>query len=181
MDSLRQTDWGSRYVRRKGREISEVTSQLQSSLGRQPSESEIAQKLGLEIERFQKLVAQIDSLQLAGQRTADTDTHSGSVDLIELAPNLTDPDPLELCLRGERKALLAEAISRLSEREQTILSLYYREEITMKEIAEVIGVSVSRVCQLHDSILAKLKVSLEDLLGNPSPDASIAGEQHEYA
>jgi RNA polymerase sigma factor FliA len=182
MDSLRETDWGSRYMRKRGREISETTVRLQSILGRQPSESEIAQELGMDMAQFQKLVAQLDSLQVAGQRTAYSDDHSECVDVIESAPNLADPDPLELCLQGERKALLAEAISRLSDREQTVLSLYYREELTMREISEVIGVSVSRVCQIRDSVMVKLRASLEELQGrNPMLDLLPGGGQHEYA
>ena len=86
-----------------------------------------------------------------------------SLDVIESAPNLDDPDPFDLCLEGEMKAHLAEAISKLSEREQLILSLYYREELTMKEIAEVVGVALSRVSQIRQATMVKLKAHLEHL------------------
>jgi RNA polymerase sigma factor for flagellar operon FliA len=82
------------------------------------------------------------------------------MDVIESAPNLDDPDPFELCLQGEMKAHLAEAISKLSEREQLILSLYYREELTMKEIARVVGVALSRVSQIRQAAMIKLRESL---------------------
>ena len=85
---------------------------------------------------------------------------SESLDVIESAPNLDDPDPFDLCLQGEMKAHLAEAISKLSEREQLILSLYYREELTMKEIAEVVGVALSRVSQIRQATMDKLRESL---------------------
>jgi RNA polymerase sigma factor FliA len=96
----------------------------------------------LEPDHLRKIVAQIDGLHLAGQQVAVSNDRSDLLDVIESAPNLDDPDPFDLCLQGEMKAHLAEAISKLSEREQLILSLYYREELTMKEIAEVVGVAL---------------------------------------
>ena len=130
LDSLRETDWGSRYMRRRGREIAEVSARLEARLRRHPVESEIAEE-------------------------------------IESAPDLDDPDPYELCFQGEMKAHLAEAISKLSEREQLILSLYYREELTMKEIAKVVGIALSRVSQIRQATLTKLKASLKHVQNRP--------------
>ena len=163
MDSLRETDWGSRHMRRKGREIYDATTRLQAKLGRAPSQTEIAAEIGMEIGALQQLLARIDSLQIAGQQVVYSADRSEAVDVIESAPDLKEPDPLEQCLRGEMKAQLADAISQLSEREQTILSLYYREELTMREISEVIGVTISRVSQIRESIMAKLRTSLGDM------------------
>ena len=89
------------------------------------------------------------------------------MDIIESAPDLDDPDPFDLCLQGELKAHLAEAISKLSEREQLILSLYYREELTMKEISEVVGVALSRISQIRQASMKKLRVSLAHLRERP--------------
>src|SRR5579863_4087163 len=160
LDSLRETDWGSRYMRRRGREIAEATATLEAKLGRHPSEAEIAQEMQLDIDHLRRLVAQLDSLQLAGQKVAVANDQSDSLDVIESAPNLDDPDPFDLCLEGEMKAHLAEAISKLSEREQLILSLYYREELTMKEIAKVVGVALSRVSQIREAAVTKLRKML---------------------
>jgi len=85
------------------------------------------------------------------------------MDLIESAPDLDELDPFDLCLQGELKTHLAEAVSKLSEREQLILSLYYREELTMKEIAEVVGVALSRISQIRQASMVKLRVSLAHL------------------
>jgi RNA polymerase sigma factor for flagellar operon FliA len=178
MDSLRETDWGSRYMRKMGREISEAKNRLQVKLGRPPSEPEIAQEMGIDISRLQKLLTQLDSLQIVGQQVMYSDGDSEPLDVIESAPNTTDPDPLELFLRGEKKALLAEAISQLSEREQTILSLYYREELTMKEISEVVGVSLSRVSQIRDAVMSKLRITLEKL--ETKSIATASGGQPQY-
>ncbi|HUB29856.1 MAG TPA: FliA/WhiG family RNA polymerase sigma factor [Terracidiphilus sp.] len=181
LDSLRETDWGSRYMRRRGREIAEVTARLEAKLGRHPAEAEIAQEMQLDPEHLRKLMAQLDSLQVTGQKLAVSNDHSESIDVIESAPNLTDPDPFELCLEGEMKSHLAEAIAKLSEREQLILSLYYREELTMKEIAKVVGVALSRVSQIRQEIMAKLKASLEHLQHKPERPMTTGTEHFEHA
>jgi RNA polymerase sigma factor for flagellar operon FliA len=175
LDSLRETDWGSRYMRRRGREIAEATAKLEARLGRHPSEAEIAQEMGLDTDHLRRLIAQLDSLQLAGQKVAVANDQSDSLDVIESAPNLDDPDPFDLCLEGEMKAHLAEAISKLSEREQLILSLYYKEELTMKEIAKVVGVALSRVSQIRQETMVKLKASLEHLRRRPAIDTTGGG------
>lgn len=166
-DSLRESDWGSRYMRRKGREIAETTTRLEGKLGRHPSESEIAQEMNCDPAYLRKLVAQIDSLQLGSQSKALSSDRSESLDVIESAPSLDDPDPFDLCLEGERKAHLAEAISKLTEREQLILSLYYREELTMKEIGQIVGVALSRVSQIRQAAIIKLRASLEHIQTRP--------------
>jgi len=180
-DSLRESDWGSRYMRRKGREIAEATARLEARLGHHPSDLEIAKEMHLEPEYLRKLIAQIDSLQLGGQSAALSQDRSESLDVIESAPNLDDPDPFDLCLEGERKAHLAEAISQLTEREQLILSLYYREEMTMKEIAKIVGVALSRVSQIRQAAIIKLRASLDHLEKGPGPAMTTRGGQFEFA
>jgi RNA polymerase sigma factor for flagellar operon FliA len=180
MDSLRESDWGSRHMRRKGREIADATGRLQARFGRQPLESEIAQEMNIETNQLHKLVAQLDSLQISGQHVSVSNDESDSMDVIESAPNLNDPDPFELCLQAEMKTHLAEAVSKLSEREQLILSLYYREELTMKEIAQVVGVALSRVSQIRQATIVKLKQYLERIQTRPVITGANAGEQREY-
>lgn len=160
VDSLREMDWGSRLMRRRGREIADATSRLEAKLGRKPVEAEIAAEINTDVEQLRKTVAQLDVLHVAGQRVAASDYSDESIDLIESAPSLDDPDAFELCLKGEMRSHLAEAIAGLSEREQLILSLYYREELTMKEIAEVVGVALSRVSQIRVAAIAKLRKAM---------------------
>jgi RNA polymerase sigma factor for flagellar operon FliA len=135
----------------------------------------------LDTDHLRRIIAQLDSLQIAGQKVAVSNDRSESLDVIESAPNLDDPDPFEICLEGEMKAHLAEAISKLSEREQLILSLYYREELTMKEIAKVVGVALSRVSQIRQETMVKLKAHLEHLQRKPAPTMSARGESIEHA
>ena len=168
LDSLRESDWGSRSLRRRGREILDATARLESKLGRHPIESEVAQEMQLEPEYLRKIVQQIDGLSLAGQQAAVLNDRSNLLDVIESAPNLDDPDPFDLCLQGEVQAHLSEAISQLSEREQLIISLYYREELTMKEISEVVGVALSRVSQIRQATMKKLRESLAHLNERPA-------------
>lgn len=175
LDSLRDADWGSRYMRRKGREIAEATTRLEARLGRHPVESEIAQEMQMDLVQLRKIIAQLDSLHIAGQQVAVANDRSDKLDVIESAPDLDDPNPFELCLEGEMRTHLADAISKLSEREQLILSLYYREELTMKEIAAVVGVALSRVSQIRQAAIVKLKASLEHVQSRRTTSRVMAG------
>jgi RNA polymerase sigma factor for flagellar operon FliA len=181
VDSLRDSDWGSRSLRRRGREIADATARLEAKLGRHPVEFEVAEEMQLEPDHLRRIVAQIDGLCLAGQQAAVSNDRSNLLDVIESAPNLDDPDPFDLCLQGEVQAHLAEAISQLSEREQLIISLYYREELTMKEIAEVVGVALSRVSQIRQATMKKLKELLKHLHERPAAGLAPTGGRHELA
>ncbi len=163
LDSLRQLDWGSRTLRRKGREIASSATKLESQLGRHPLEEEIAADLHLRVDELQDTLTQLDGLLLVGQMANVSGDDPESFDLIESAPSAGRDNPFELCLEGQMKAQLAAAVSRMSEREQLILSLYYYEELTMKEVSEVVGIAVSRVSQIHAAAMLKLRVSLAHL------------------
>jgi len=163
LDSLRKLDWGSRTLRRKGREIAASVVKLESSLGRQPVEEEIAADMQMPLDELQNALTQLDGLYLVGQQVTSSHDHGESYDLVESAPSTGDDNPFKLCLEGERKAQLATAVSQLSEREQMILSLYYQEELTMKEISQVVGIAVSRVSQIHAAMMVKLRAVLGHL------------------
>lgn len=159
LDSLRELDWGSRAVRKLGREIAAAHAKLEGTLGRQPMEEETAHELKITVAELQDALTEIDGLYLVGQQTASHD-RSEVMDLVESAPSRGGDDPFQLCLEGERKAQLDQAVSRLPKREQLILSLYYREELTMKEIAHIVGLAVSRISQIHSAAMNTLRISL---------------------
>jgi RNA polymerase sigma factor for flagellar operon FliA len=163
LDSLRKLDWGSRTLRRRGREISSTIVKLESQLGRKPDEEEIAVDMQMGLDELQDTQTQLDGLHLVGQLTNSTNDHAESYDLIESAPSTGEDNPFELCLKGERKEQLAEAVSQMSEREQLILSLYYNEELTMMEVSKIVGIAVSRVSQIHAAAMVKLRASLPHL------------------
>jgi RNA polymerase sigma factor for flagellar operon FliA len=163
LDSLRKLDWGSRTLRRKGREIATAVAKLESKLGRQPLEEEIAAEINVPLDGLQNTMTQLDGLFLVGQQTNSIHDHTDSFDLIESAESTDEENPFEVCLGNERREQLTEAVSKMSEREQLILSLYYKEELTMKEISQVVGIVVSRVSQIHAAAMVKLRASLAHL------------------
>ncbi len=165
LDSLRVLDWGSRGLRRKGREITEATAKLEGTLGRQPSKEEIAKEMGLSPTQLEDAMSQLQGLHIVGQQAASLDGED-VYDVIESAAS-TWENPFEIYCKQEEKAQLAAAIGELSEREQLILSLYYVEELTMKEVASVVGVALSRVSQIHHAALTKLKRALGHLQPEP--------------
>jgi RNA polymerase sigma factor FliA len=171
LDNLRKLDWGSRTLRRKGREIAASAAKLESQLGRHALEEEIAAEMKMGVDELQSALAQLDGLFLVGQLANVSGDSDESFDLIESAPSTGKDNPFELCLEGEMKAQLAAAVSRMSEREQLILSLYYYEELTMKEVAEVVGIAVSRVSQIHAAAMLKLRVLLGHLREETAPPA----------
>lgn len=159
LDSLREQDWGSRRLRHKGRQIEEAIAKLAKKLGRQPEEEEIAADLNISVDQLFATLQQIDGITLIGQRVNASYDRSETQDLIETAPS-KDENPFDSCLRTEIKDKLAKAISTLSEKEQMVISLYYKEELTMKEIAAVMQLGESRISQIHTVALPKLRAAL---------------------
>lgn len=160
LDSLRVLDWGSRSLRKKARDITDATRRLESQLGRKAGRDEVAVEMKLSLRQLEEVMTQIDGLQLVGQQVSTSVNDADkSLDLVESALSQWE-NPFEAYCKVEQKQKLTEAIQQLSEREQLILSLYYHEELTMKEVAEVVGIAVSRVSQIHFAALGKLKTLL---------------------
>lgn len=167
LDSLRTLDWGSRGMRRKAREIAETKTRLEGVLGRKPEKEEVAAEMKISLDQLETAMTQIDSLQVVGQQAAPIGDSGEVHDLIESAPS-REENPFDLCLKGEQKRQLTQAIAALNEREQLVLSLYYREELTMKEVAQVIGIALSRVSQIHNAAIGKLRFALSSIGSRPA-------------
>jgi len=163
LDSLRAQDWGPRPLRRKGREVSDSIARLAAKLGRQATDEEIACDMKIELPELHELLRRLDSLHLVGQTAGSKFDDSEPQDLIANTPASDDESPFELCLLSERRDYLAQAIATLSETEQMVVSLYYREELTMREVAEVIGLAESRVSQIHSVAIPKLRAAIEKM------------------
>jgi RNA polymerase sigma factor for flagellar operon FliA len=163
LDSLRKLDWGSRELRKQGRAISSSVGKLASTLGRQPLQEEIAADLNMSLIKYQQVLTQLDGLHLVSQKADSLRGDDEPQDLIESAPGQANDNPFDLCLKGEERQHLIEAVTQLSEREQLILSMYYRDDLTMREISEAFGLAVSRISQIHAAALVKLRLSLADL------------------
>jgi RNA polymerase sigma factor for flagellar operon FliA len=163
LDSLRELDWSPRDLRRKARQLEEVTRRLGAELGRAASEQEIADSLDLPLAEFQRMLGELDGLDIGSLQMESTGEGIGD-DLCEYLPGDPEESPYCLCLKSEMKELLASAISELPEREQQVLSLYYYEELTMKEVGAVLGVGESRVSQIHSMAVLRLRTKVQEAM-----------------
>lgn len=158
LDSLRVLDWSPRELRRKGRAIEETIRALTSQLGRTPGEAEIAAEMGLTLSAYQQILGELKSLEI-GSLNLERNEESGEEELAYVPGPATD-DPLFRCLQGEMRERLAAAIEALPERERLVLTLYYYEELTMKEIAQVLELVESRISQIHSAAVLRLRSAL---------------------
>ena len=163
LDSLRTLDWSPRELRRKGRAVEEVIRVLTARLGHAPGEPEVAAEMGLGLEEYQQLLGDLKGLEI-GTLHAERNEDSGEEELAYV-PGRPDEDPLFRCLRGEMEERLADAIAGLPDRERLVMTLYYYEEMTMREIGLALGVVESRVSQMHASAVVHLRAALRDLAG----------------
>lgn len=159
LDALRSLDWGSRSLREKARGITKMRLEMEGSLGRPPTSEELAEGLGISLAKLNEVTADLHGLHLVNQQAITPGSEDESYDLIESAPSSWG-NPFEAYAKAESIAPLIAAVATLSEREQLILSLYYQDELTMREVAQVAGIAVSRVCQIHSAALKKLQVLL---------------------
>lgn len=164
LDSLRELDWSPRDLRRKARQIEAAHGALRERLGRAATETELAAELSMTLDELHKSLGDLRGLEISSLQTP-TGTEGQEQPLSEVLPNRDDHDPLFLCLQDERKDLLHKAIDELPEKERQVLSLYYFEELTMKEVGVVLGVGESRVSQVHSAALTRLRSYLAGELG----------------
>ncbi|WP_254059474.1 sigma-70 family RNA polymerase sigma factor [Granulicella sp. L46] len=169
LDSLRVLDWSPRELRRKGRAVQEAIQTMTRNLRRTPTETEIARELNLGIHEYQLLLGQLKGLEI-GSLNLEHNDDSGEDQLAYIAGSPED-DPLFLCLQGEMRQLLVDAIEELPEKERMVLTLYYYEELTMREIGLTLGVVESRVSQIHSSAVVRLRASLHGIPKIQKPTA----------
>jgi len=163
LDSLRDLDWSPRDLRKKGRQIEEALHKLRTSLGRAPSESELAESQGLSLKELQNLLAELWGLHLGSLQALALE--AGQEDEIDkYLPNASEEDQLYLCQRWELRECLAHAVRELPDRERQMFALYYVEELTMKEVGAVLGVGEGRISQLHSAALHRLRERIQELL-----------------
>jgi RNA polymerase sigma factor for flagellar operon FliA len=163
LDSLRELDWSPRDLRRKARMIETASARLSHELGRTATEQEIATDLGLNLEAFQRLLGELEGLDLGSFHIEGSDKDHDD-DLCEYLPGNPEESPYFLTMKSEMRQYLTSAIEELSEKEQQVLSLYYYEELTMKEAGAVLGVGESRVSQIHSLALVRLRARLQSQL-----------------
>lgn len=158
LDEIRRTDWTPRSVHRKARQVAEAVREIENKEGRDARDVEVAEKLGIELHEYHKIlqdstgcrVFSIDDSGINGDETpqpvADTPRN----------------EPLDNLHSADFKAALAESIAGLPERERLVMAMYYDEELNLREIGEVLGVSESRVCQIHGQALIRLRARMTE-------------------
>ncbi len=161
LDNLRALDWSPRYLRRKGRAVQQATSILRARLGHSPTDLEVAKELRLGLGEYQRLLSELKGLEI-GTLHAERPEDAGEEEL-NCIPSKPEDDPLFRCLRGEVHQRLADAIHELPEREQLVMTLYYYEELTMREIGLALDVVESRVSQLHSAALTRMRELVADM------------------
>jgi RNA polymerase sigma factor for flagellar operon FliA len=160
LDELRGSDWMSRGDRRHQRSIESAVHKLEQKLGRAPSESEIAKEMGLTLTDYQELLGKVRGTQLV--YLEDMTGDDGDDDYLDRHVVDETANPLSLLNDHRMREALVEAIKNLPEREQYVMSMYYEHDMNLKEIAAVLKVTESRVCQLHSQSIARLRSRLRE-------------------
>ncbi len=160
LDELRGTDWVPRSVRKSQREIAAAVQLLEHRLKRAPTDGEIAEHLGVPLDEYHEMLVDVRGAQLV--YTDDYETADGETHYLDrhIAPDDRGDPAHQLSDRRFREALV-KAIEALPEREQYVMSMYYEHDMNLKEIAAVLGVTESRVCQLHSQSVARLRARLK--------------------
>jgi RNA polymerase sigma factor for flagellar operon FliA len=161
IDALRSLDQIPRTARQRAREIEAALAELEAKFKRPPTDQEVAAHLGLDVERYREACVRTNVMSISLDSLLSSDDDEGPGGTRPYAFEDKDsPDPLAATERREMEMALVVAVKNLPERERLVLSLYYYEELTMKEISRVMEISESRVCQLHAQAILRLRATL---------------------
>ncbi len=162
LDELREGDWMSRSSRKSQKDIEKAVQRVEQKLGRSPLESEIAAEMDLSLPDYQNLLGKVRGTQLVYLEDLTRSSEDGEESFLEGhdVPDNDGADPMELLRDQRMRTALAKAIEALPEREQYIMGMYYQHDMNLKEIAAVLGVTESRVCQLHSQSIARLRAKM---------------------
>ena len=160
LDELRKMDWAPRSLREKTKRLDEAHRVLASKLGRQPSQEEIAEYLEITLDKFHQLtkeVIAVNPISFDQEKFSGTGESTNLYDIVEEQNAITPMKSLE---DKELKALVIEEIEKLPKNEKLLIALYYYEELTLREIGEILNLSESRVSQIHSKVVKKMKTAL---------------------
>lgn len=164
LDEMRKLDWFSRSLRDKHNKISRTISDLEFKLGRDPEELEIAQAMDMSLEDYQRMLGQVSHLGCVSLNETLDQSNQGRSFIEVLVDKRKSSSPSNRLENSQLTKLFAEVLDTLSEKEKIVISLYYYEELTQKEISEVLSLSEGRVSQLHSQALIKLKSKIANKL-----------------
>jgi RNA polymerase sigma factor FliA len=164
IDELRSMDWVPRSVRARARELERANAKLENSLQRTPTDAEVAVELGITEDELQESLIAIShsSIVALDELWSVSDSSGDQVSLMDTIEDPGAPDPARSLDVGDLKDRIAEAIARLPEREKLVIALYYYEALTLREIGEVLGVTESRVSQMHTKAVLRLRSRMQE-------------------
>ncbi len=166
LDSLRNLDWAPRSLRKKSKDLEKVYRELEQRLGRPATDKEVCEAMEISLQEFYELVDQIKGLNLGSfQELAGQDDDKNTEPLVKYVPDAPQMDPFFVFHKTEIQGILSTAIDTLPKKERLVVSLYYFDEMTMKEIGKVLGVNESRVSQLHTKAMLRLRTKLRRVSG----------------
>ena len=165
LDELRSMDWVPRSVRQKATSVDAVVQKLQAKLGRVPSDEEVAEEMGVSLDEFFRTLNQTQSIPILSLEDLGIAKESGEQkSLLDCLAGKSDADPQTQLRLNELKEIIAKSIDTLPEKERLMISLYYYEELTMKEIGEILSITESRVSQIHSKAVFRLRTKLKSLI-----------------
>ncbi len=164
IDELRSLDWVPRSVRARARAIERANAKLENRLQRAPTDEEMSVELDMSVQEFREALVQISNSTIAAldELWTVSDASGDQVSLLDTLQDPDAPDPVAAMDRIDLKDRMADAIARLPEREKLVIALYYYENLTLREIGEVLGVTESRISQLHTKAVLRLRGRLSD-------------------
>ncbi len=166
LDSLRNLDWAPRSLRKKSKDLEKVYRELEQRLGRPATDKEVCDEMDITLDDFYELVDQIKGLNLGSfQELSSQEDDKNSEPLVKYVPDAPQLDPFFVFHKSEIQGILSTAIDTLPKKERLVVSLYYFDELTMKEIGKVLGVNESRVSQLHTKAMLRLRTKLRKVNG----------------
>ncbi len=155
LDEIRRTDWTPRSVHRKARQVAEAVREIENTKGRDARDNEVAELLGISLHEYHRILQ-----DATGCRVFSFEDPGGMGEEQEHSAQIQPSGPLDALQQDDFQQSLSEAITGLPERERLVMSLYYDEELNLREIGEILGVSESRVCQIHGQALVRLRARM---------------------
>ncbi|NMA65994.1 MAG: FliA/WhiG family RNA polymerase sigma factor [Clostridiaceae bacterium] len=159
IDAIREQDWAPRTLRKKSKELEKTYSEIENKLGRSATDKEVAEKMGISLDELHKLLQEVNMSQMISLEDYLEQNHETGFDPLSLERDEEQPEERMEVI--ELKEILADAVEKLPEKEKMVVTLYYYEELTLKEISKIMGVSESRVSQLHTKAILRMRGKLE--------------------
>ena len=165
MDELRSMDWMTRSMRDKSNQLEKAYGEIERKTGRPAEVEEVAKFLEISTDELHTILSQVSALSVLNLEDMGINHYDEGMDILECIKDPEGKDPMTIVKFNEIKRIIAEAVETLPDKEKLIISLYYYDELTLKEIGKVLEITESRVCQLHSQTMHRLKGKLKKCIG----------------